>query len=107
MAHHDKNKEESCSEKGCRSIKVPTDDEVIALNALRAIKERVREIKKQMSALSGTALSEPASDTKNKQMHDLTAEMEKLNKEWKEWEGKRDEAARERMILLGHIESSF
>jgi hypothetical protein len=30
--------------------------------------------------------------------------MEALNMEWKDWERKRDEAARERMILLGHIE---
>ena len=107
--HGDENKG-SCDQKRCQPVKVPTDDEMTALNALRRIKERVREIKKQMSdlsesALSETPLSETASDADNEQMHHLTKELDKLNREWKKWERKRDEAARERMILLGHIES--
>jgi hypothetical protein len=104
MEGDDIKSDHSCSEKGCRPIKVPTDDEVTALNALRVIKKRVREIKKEMSVLLESTHSEAVSNVENRQMHDLKGEMEKLNTEWKEWERKRDEAARERMILLGHIE---
>lgn len=88
-----------CSEKGCQPINVPTDDEVTVLNALKALKERVRDIKKRISILSGDM-----SERKNEEILKLQVELETLNIEWKGWEKKRDEAARERMILLGHVE---
>ncbi|MBN1848969.1 MAG: hypothetical protein JW932_10325 [Deltaproteobacteria bacterium] len=99
MAYHDKKSGESCIGKGCQRINVPTDDEVEALKALRTIKDRVREIKKRISNLS-----ESISDEAKEEISRLQDEMEAFNIEWKDWEKKRDEAARERMILLGHIE---
>ena len=36
----------------CKKIDVPTEEEVCALNELRCIKERVRELKKKISDLS-------------------------------------------------------
>ena len=99
MEGSDKKPGENCSEKVCQPIKVPTDDEVTALNALRAIKDRVREIKKIISELSDEKIDEQK-DQKSK----LQDEMERLNEEWKAWEKRREEATRERMILLGHID---
>ena len=82
----------------CKPLEIPTDDEVKALNRLREIKKRVREIKKELSNMSSdSSLSE---NTKRAE-----SELLELKKDWKEWEKKRDEAARERMIALGHIDS--
>ncbi len=79
--------------KSCKGREVPTEDELVALNAMRAIKDRVRDLKKRMD---GNAES----------MRDLEREMTQLKAEWNEWGKKRKEAARKRMILLGHEEVS-
>jgi predicted RNase H-like nuclease (RuvC/YqgF family) len=82
--------------KGCQKVEVPTEDELQALNAMRDIKEKVRGLKKEISHLaSGTR-------GKNDEIAHLEKEIERLKKEWQEWEEKRREAARMRMILLGH-----
>jgi predicted RNase H-like nuclease (RuvC/YqgF family) len=87
--------EVSCG-KGCQKVEVPTEDELQALNAMRDIKEKVRGLKKKISRLaSGTR-------DKNDEIAHLEKEMERLKKEWQEWEEKRREAAKMRMILLGH-----
>ena len=81
----------------CRPLDIPTDDEVKALNRLREIKKRVRVLKKELSLM--------ASDASFFEQRDrIDFELIELKKEWKEWEKKRDEAARERMIALGHRE---
>ncbi|MGD9161460.1 MAG: hypothetical protein PVG39_23810 [Desulfobacteraceae bacterium] len=78
-------------------MEIPTDDEVKALNRLREIKKRVREIKKE--------LSQTASDPSfNELINQADNELLELKKEWKEWELKRDEVAKKRMIALGHLE---
>jgi len=41
-------KKSSEIEKCCARLEVPTDEELAALNALRKIKERVRELKKSI-----------------------------------------------------------
>ena len=82
---------------GCKPMEIPTEDEVKALNRLREIKKRVRAIKKEISLMASDAsFYEQRTQSDN--------ELLKLKKEWKEWEKKRDEAARERMITLGHLE---
>ena len=75
--------------KSCKGSEVPAEDELVALNAMRAIKDRVRDLKKR---IDGNAES----------MRDLEREMAQLKAEWNEWGKKRKEAARKRMILLGH-----
>ena len=82
---------------GCRPLKIPTDDEVKALNKLREIKKRAREIKKELSQMASDALFvELRTQAEN--------ELLELKKEWEKWDKKRDEAARERMVALGHME---
>ncbi len=82
----------------CKSMEIPTDDEVKALNRLREIKKRVREIKKELSHMASDA-------SFYEQRTRADNELLELKKEWEKWEKKRDEAARERMIALGHLDS--
>jgi hypothetical protein len=82
----------------CKPVEIPTEDERVALDALRNLKNRVRELKKRLADLSAGgegALPEKAA---------LEMELDGLKSEWKAWEIKRDQAARERMIRLGHME---
>ena len=84
---------------GCHRIEVPSEKEVEALNAMREIKIRVRELHKAISLLSA---NKPGQD---EELQHPGLEMERLKKKWKEWEENRKEAARLRMILLGHEKS--
>jgi hypothetical protein len=81
----------------CKKIDVPTDEEVGALNQLRCIKERVRELKKKISDLSAGLISGTQGD-----LMILEKEMADLKEEWLSWEEKRQQATRERMTILGH-----
>ena len=83
----------------CKKIDVPTEEEVNALNELRCIKERVRELKKKISDLSAGLVAGTRDD-----LVDLEKEMADLKEEWLDWEEKRQQAAKERMIILGHEE---
>jgi phage-related minor tail protein len=83
----------------CKKMEVPSEDEVAALNAMRAIKERVRDLKTRLSEISSSYR-----DVDKSEALALEQKMEKLKAEWNEWEGKRKKAAKERMILLGHEE---
>ena len=83
--------------KGCKPMEIPTDDEVKALKRLLEIKKRVRDIKKELAHMASDA-------SYFEQRSRAESELVQLKKEWYEWEEKRDIAARERMIALGHIE---
>ncbi|MBW1722840.1 MAG: hypothetical protein JRH13_11445 [Deltaproteobacteria bacterium] len=83
----------------CGKMNIPTDEELEALGALRRIKERVRAIKEKMAAIS------PSEGEKERELLDsLEKELERLREEWRRWERKKEDAARERMIKLGHVE---
>ncbi|MGD9077489.1 MAG: hypothetical protein PVJ69_19880 [Desulfobacteraceae bacterium] len=81
----------------CKKLEVPSEDEVMALNAMRAIKERVRELKKRLSEISSLQ-----KDEDEEEVLELEKKIEDLKAQWNEWEEKRKKAAKERMILLGH-----
>jgi uncharacterized coiled-coil DUF342 family protein len=81
---------------GCRRLEVPTEDELKALNAMRDIKTKARGLKEEIFRLASSTGS------KNDEIARLENEVERLRKEWREWDEKRREAARIRMILLGH-----
>jgi hypothetical protein len=85
--------------KTCQRIEVPTDDEVEALNAMKNLKQRVREIKKKISEISSNRKKEDRSGLSR-----LERDLLQLKTEWDQWEEKRNKAARDRMILLGHEE---
>jgi hypothetical protein len=77
--------------------KVPSDEEMEALAALKSIKERVRAVRKRVASLdAGPATPEPVL------REDLERELTLLKGEWEGWEKRRRAAARERMIRLGH-----
>jgi predicted RNase H-like nuclease (RuvC/YqgF family) len=87
--------EMSCG-KGCQKVEVPSDDELRALNAMRGIKEKVRGLEKKISRVGASTGRE------DDEIEHLESELERLKKEWQGWEEKRKQAARQRMILLGH-----
>ena len=78
-------------------MEVPTPREREALAAMKSIKERVREIKKRLDELNALK-----NDAHAEEIVSLEREMARLKQEWDSWETKRDAAAKERMILLGH-----
>ena len=81
----------------CKSIEIPTKEELTALNKLREIKKRVREVKKELAFM--------ATDSSfYEQKFRLDAELIQLKKEWEGWEKERDKAANDRMIALGHLD---
>jgi hypothetical protein len=86
---------ESCPGK----IKVPTDEEMEALAAMKSIKNRVREAKQRLNYLKAAE-----NDANSKEMVELEGELASLKAEWINWEEKRQKAKKERMILLGHEE---
>ena len=86
---------EECVE-GCHRIEVPTEDEMQALRAMRAIKEKVRELNLRISGIGSS------SGEKDGEAERLEDEINHLKREWKKWEERLKEAARIRMILLGH-----
>ena len=82
----------------CKKIEVPTEEEVNALNELKCIKNQVREVRKKISDLSVGVVAEATWDD----LMDLEKQMADLKEKWLVWEEKRQQAARERMITLGH-----
>lgn len=76
-------------------IELPTPKERECLNAMRAIKDRVREIKKILRA----CLPNDPEKIKN-----LEQNLKVLKEQWDRWEKSWQAAVRERMIYLGHEE---
>ena len=86
----------------CKMMDLPSDDELTALNAMRSIKEKVRRLKKQL--LEVDRMEEQSN---SEQRSALEMEIGDLKAEWNNWEQKRKEAERVRMIILGHEEGSL
>jgi chromosome segregation ATPase len=87
-----------CSSRGCgANIEVPSKTEVEALSAMRSIKLRVRELKRQIKELRASQ-----HEKSDRGASILKKELAELKSQWGRWEGRRARAARERMILLGH-----
>ena len=80
-------------------LQVPTVQEKEALDAMRSIKERVRALKKRLTALKTSGRDETTGE-----ILELEKELAHLKVDWDEWEQKRQKAAKVRMILLGHEE---
>ncbi len=76
---------------------VPSQKELEALDAMKAIKDRVRPLKKQLASLKSSGNDENAGE-----ISELQEELAGLKVEWDNWEEKRQKAAKERMIMLGH-----
>lgn len=85
-------------EKVCKGIEVPSREEIEALDAMREIKEQVRAIKKKITDF-------PASMENQEEKTNMEKEIVGLKEKWKEWDYKRKEAERIRMIMLGHEEA--
>jgi len=79
-------------------MEIPTPREQKALTAMRAIKERVKPLKERLISLEESGRAQPGEVT------DVKEELARLKQEWDRWERERQEAARERMIILGHEE---
>ena len=76
---------------------VPSRGERQALHAMKSIKDRVRHIKDQLKTLKSSGIHDDAYEVKA-----AKKELSRLKVEWDSWEEKRQKAAKERMILLGH-----
>ena len=77
-------------------MKVPTDRETEALEAMRSIKNRVRTLKKRREAVK-VRNRDPMGGVAA-----IDGELARLKKDWDIWEQKRAAAQKKRMILLGH-----
>ena len=97
MAKGDNMKTISSCKNQCQPKEVPSEDEIMALNAMRSIKDRVRVLKRRLSGILSPGVDEDAAERLM-----LEKELAQLREEWNEWEKNRIEAARQRMILLGH-----
>ncbi|HDM09998.1 MAG: hypothetical protein JRI39_03900 [Deltaproteobacteria bacterium] len=78
-------------------IEIPTEEEQKALSELRKIKAMVREKKALLNGLKSSGRRE--------EKHRITAteaELKELKEEWIKWERQKQDAARKRMIILGH-----
>jgi len=78
-------------------VEVPTRKEQQALAELKRIKEQVREKKAALKKLRCSSEGEVA-----KVINEIEEELALLKQKWEMWDKRRREAARERMILLGH-----
>ena len=96
-----------------------TDEEEEILSKLRQLKEEIRKVRHNVQRLEEASKPEPKGQPKNDPsskrqgrnvskgtIHgELSAslqELEQLKIAWKEWEDRREEAHRRKMILLGH-----
>jgi predicted nuclease with TOPRIM domain len=78
-------------------MEIPTPREREALAAMKATKERVREIKKRLVEFEALK-----NDSHTEKIASLEDELTRLKQTWDSWETQRAAAAKERMILLGH-----
>ena len=86
---------------GCPGkMDVPSDKEKACLMELKAIKERVRELKAKSKYFEGLTENDAREGILK-----VEEELRNLKKRWNEWEEKRLHAEKERMIILGHEES--
>ena len=89
---------ETCSHH-CGGLEVPTDDEVAVLNEMRELKNQVKSIKGKISEISSSD-----DDSKKEDLAGLEGNLASLKKKWDDLDARRQEAARQRMIILGHEE---
>jgi len=81
-------------------IQLPTPKEKVSLDAMKSIKERVREIKQRLRPLKASGKEEDEA-----KISSLEEELAGLKRDWVNWEKKWKAAVKERMIYLGHDES--
>lgn len=81
-------------------IQLPTPKEKESLDAMKSIKERVRDIKHRLDPLKASGKEED-----KERISVLEEELAGLKQDWIKWEKKWKEAVKERMIYLGHDDS--
>ncbi|MBW2028433.1 MAG: hypothetical protein JRH06_04335 [Deltaproteobacteria bacterium] len=64
---------------------------------MRSIKDRVRTLKGRIEEISASKAAGHREETRR-----LEEELTRLKEEWDYWNRKREEAAKVRMIMLGH-----
>jgi hypothetical protein len=99
MGNHDESDALGKCENHCRRIQVPTEEELAALNAMRAIRGEAKLLKERLKTLS----DEKSTDSFPERIA-LQEKMDRFKVEWNGWEEKRKAAAKRRMVLLGHEE---
>ncbi|RJR47269.1 MAG: hypothetical protein C4576_10015 [Desulfobacteraceae bacterium] len=97
MGDHDELNPAGKCENHCRQIEVPTEEELVALNAMRAIKQEVRTLKDRLRGLSEEQGPQSVAEKAA-----LQKSLDRFRMEWNDWEKKRKAAAKRRMVLLGH-----
>lgn len=93
-----KDNADTCSHH-CKGLEIPTDDEVAVLNEMRALKDRVKSIKREILEINSSG-----DGSKKEFLEGLKSDLVRFKSEWNDLDSKRQEAARQRMILLGHEE---
>lgn len=99
MGNRSEEKERCGCSNLCGGIQVPADAERVALNAMRSIRDKAKALREKMAGIETTGSAEEESERVR-----MRQEIDRLRSEWQGWEKKRERAAKERMILLGHEE---
>jgi FtsZ-binding cell division protein ZapB len=81
-------------------MEVPTAKEKEALDAMMVIKMRVRDLKERLGALRNSGVDRNAGEISL-----IEEKLVRFKSDWNRWEEKRRDAARERMVALGHEEA--
>jgi hypothetical protein len=79
---------------------VPSEKERECLMNMKAIKERVRDLKALAKSMEGSSENDSG-----EMLQKVETELRNLKRQWDDWEKKRLKAEKERMILLGHLEA--
>ncbi|RJR18811.1 MAG: hypothetical protein C4582_11220 [Desulfobacteraceae bacterium] len=83
---------------GCPgSIEIPTQKEQKALERLRTIKKSVRELKERLGKLESNV-----QEIDHQEISRIKTALEELREDWGKWQQRREQAAADRMVLLGH-----
>jgi chromosome segregation ATPase len=89
----------STGSNGCPGkIEVPTEKEQAILAAMKAVKDRVRQLKQSLKSMQSAESGSEA------ELAGAEQELARLKVEWDSLDERRKKAARERMIQLGHEE---
>jgi hypothetical protein len=82
------------------TVEIPSREEKECLGQMKAIKERVRDLKALAKSMEGSSEND-----RGEMLQKVETELRNLKRQWDDWEKKRLKAEKERMILLGHLEA--
>lgn len=87
-------------------VELTTDEEAI-LATMRSIKERARPVSQRLEELHDRFEGTPDEEIRPEaraEWEDLAVQLADFRDQWKEWQGKLDQATEDKLVFLGHHE---